>query len=124
MRRSRFFSEKVPSYLCAVKGLHGKPEARISQREAVVKGMNCVLREGRTDNMGLFLIGALAGILTCAVLMLVRCAVWYEHRHPEDDYWHRRTLPYAHEKQNRLLQAARDLVDSSTSGEEMNGKEG
>jgi len=62
MRRSRFFSEKVPSYLCAVKGLHGKPEARISQREAVVKGMNCVLREGRTDNMGLFLIGALAGI--------------------------------------------------------------
>ena len=74
--------------------------------------------------MGLFLIGALAGILTCAVLMLVRCAVWYEHRHPEDDYWHLRTLPYAHEKQNRLLQAARDLVDSSTSGEEMNGKEG
>ena len=73
--------------------------------------------------MGPFLIGFLAGILTCSVLMLVRCAVWYEHRHPEDDYWHRRALPYAHEKQNTRLQAARDLADSSTSGEEMNGKE-
>ena len=73
--------------------------------------------------MVLFLIGVLAGILICAVVMLVRCAMWYEHRHPEDDYWHRRALPYAHEEQNSLLKAAWDLVDNDISGEEIYGKE-
>lgn len=73
--------------------------------------------------MGLLLMGFLAGILACAVIMLVRCAVWYEQRHPEDDYWHRRTMPYTHEKQELLMQAAADIADHDVSGEEMNGKE-
>lgn len=39
--------------------------------------------------MGLFTAGLFTGVLACAVIMLVRCAAWYEARHPEDDYWHR-----------------------------------
>ena len=38
--------------------------------------------------MGHFIVGVLTGILICGVVMLVRCAAWYEHKHPEDDYWH------------------------------------
>ena len=33
MRRSRFFSEKVPSYSCAVKGLAAKKTARSSVKQ-------------------------------------------------------------------------------------------
>ena len=73
--------------------------------------------------MGLFLMGFLAGILACAVIMLVRCAVWYEQRHPEDDYWHRKTMPNTHEKQDLLMQTAADITDHNTPGEEINGKE-
>lgn len=39
--------------------------------------------------MGLFIAGMAAGIMSCVVVMLVRCAAWYEVKHPEDDYWHR-----------------------------------
>ena len=39
--------------------------------------------------MGLFTAGLFTGVLACAVIMLVRCAAWYEAKHPEDDYWHR-----------------------------------
>lgn len=39
--------------------------------------------------MGLFTAGLFTGVLACVVIMLVRCAAWYEARHPEDDYWHR-----------------------------------
>ena len=42
--------------------------------------------------MGLFTAGLFTGVLACAVIMLVRCAAWYEVRHPEDDYWHRNIL--------------------------------
>lgn len=40
--------------------------------------------------MGLFTAGLFTGVLACVVIMLVRCAAWYEARHPEDDYWHRK----------------------------------
>ena len=39
--------------------------------------------------MGLFTAGLVTGVMACAVVMLVRCAAWYELKHPEDDYWHR-----------------------------------
>ena len=32
--------------------------------------------------MGHFIVGVLTGILICGVVMLVRCAAWYEHKHP------------------------------------------
>ena len=38
--------------------------------------------------MGQFLVGISTGIVMCMVAMLVRW-VWYEKKHPEDDYWHR-----------------------------------
>ena len=39
--------------------------------------------------MGQFVFGAFAGIVMCAVVLMVRCVLWYERQHPEDDYWHR-----------------------------------
>jgi hypothetical protein len=41
--------------------------------------------------MGQFVFGAFAGIVMCSVILMVRCVLWYEKRHPEDDYWHRLT---------------------------------
>ena len=46
--------------------------------------------------MGLFVIGVFAGIVMCLVAMLVRCVLWYEKKHPEDDYWRR--IPWDDEK--------------------------
>ena len=74
--------------------------------------------------MGQFVFGVFAGIEMCSVILMVRCVLWYEKRHPEDDYWHRRVLPYAHEKQNALLKAAKDMACSDISEEVFNGKEG
>jgi hypothetical protein len=82
------------------------------------------LEKKEEREMGHFIVGVLSGILICGVVMLVRCAAWYEHKHPEDDYWHRRVLPYAHEKQNALLKAAKDMACSDISEEVFNGKEG
>lgn len=39
--------------------------------------------------MGLFFAGLFIGVLACVVGMMVRCVMWYEAKHPEDDYWHR-----------------------------------
>ncbi len=39
--------------------------------------------------MGQFVIGVFMGIVMCAVVMMVRCVLWYEKKHPEDDYWRR-----------------------------------
>ena len=39
--------------------------------------------------MGQFVAGVFAGIVVCMAAMLVRCVLWYEKKHPEDDYWHR-----------------------------------
>ena len=41
--------------------------------------------------MGLFFFGFLMGILFSVIALLVRCALWFEEAHPEDDYWHRRS---------------------------------
>ena len=82
------------------------------------------LEKKEEREMGHFIVGILTGILICGVVMLVRCVAWYEHKHPEDDYWHRRVLPYAHEKQNALLKAAKDMACSDISEEVFNGKEG
>ena len=43
----------------------------------------------RGIDMGQFVFGAFAGIVMCAVVLMVRCVLWYERQHPEDDYWHR-----------------------------------
>lgn len=42
--------------------------------------------------MGLFAAGIITGILLCAMTELVRCALWFEIMHPEDDYWHRSAM--------------------------------
>ena len=39
--------------------------------------------------MGYYFCGILTGILFCVMVLLVRCAVWFEITHPEEDYWHR-----------------------------------
>ena len=82
------------------------------------------LEKKEEREMGHFIVGVLTGILICGGGWLVRCAAWYEHKHPEDDYWHRRVLPYAHEKQNALLKAAKDMACDDISEEVFNGKEG
>lgn len=86
--------------------------------------LSIAMEKKEEREMGHFIVGVLTGILICGVVMLVRCAAWYEHKHPEDDYWHRRVLPYAHEKQNALLKAAKDMACSDISEEVFNGKEG
>ena len=47
--------------------------------------------------MGQFLVGVVTGIVMCVVVMMVRCVLWYEKKHPEDDYWRRLTV-----KENKL----------------------
>lgn len=39
--------------------------------------------------MGQFVVGTITGIVMCSVVLMVRCVLWYEKKHPEDDYWHR-----------------------------------
>lgn len=36
-----------------------------------------------------FAAGVVTGILVCIVALLVRCCIWFEKQHPEDNYWHR-----------------------------------
>lgn len=48
--------------------------------------------------MGQFVAGVFAGIAVCMVAMLVRCVLWYEKKHPEDDYWRRLAPPGAEDK--------------------------
>ena len=45
--------------------------------------------------MGQFAVGIFTGIVMCMVAMLVRCVLWYEKKHPEDDYWRRLAPPGA-----------------------------
>lgn len=65
-------------YSCAVKHRHYMaPETKANERKG--------------EGMGMFIAGFLTGIMACIVAMLVRCVLWYEQMHPEDDYWHRGT---------------------------------
>ena len=43
--------------------------------------------------MGQFVIGIFTGIVMCMVAMLIRCVLWYEKKHPDDDYWSRLAPP-------------------------------
>ena len=38
--------------------------------------------------MAQFAFGLITGILMCVVALLVRCCIWFEKHHPEDNYWH------------------------------------
>ena len=51
--------------------------------------------------MGHFAAGIFAGIAMCMVVMMVRCVLWYEKKHPEDDYW-RRLSPEEDEKKEGI----------------------
>ena len=80
--------------------------------------------------MGLFTAGLVTGVMACAVVMLVRCAAWYELKHPEDDYWHRsiwrseagaakteqRTVKPDTERQNSVEQVSRNAEVTDEEG--------
>ncbi len=51
--------------------------------------------------MGQFVAGIFTGIVMCMVAMLVRCVLWYEKKHPEDDYWRRLAPPGAPDAQDK-----------------------
>jgi hypothetical protein len=55
----------------------------------------------RGFGMGQFVVGIFTGIVMCMVAMLVRCVLWYEKKHPEDDYWRRLAPPGAHDAQDK-----------------------
>lgn len=63
-----------------------RDRACLPDPEMIITDENMKERAG--DGMGLFIGGILTGILMCVVIMLVRCAAWFERMHPEDDYWH------------------------------------
>ena len=51
------------------------------------------MKRKRGFGMGMFVVGIFTGIVMCMVFMMVRCVLWYEKRHPEDDYWRRLAPP-------------------------------
>ena len=51
--------------------------------------------------MGMFVVGIFTGIVMCMVFMMVRCVLWYEKKHPEDDYWRRLAPPGAPDAQDK-----------------------
>ena len=56
---------------------------------------------------------------------LVRCAVWFEITHPEEDYWHRSAMRRDGPEKVSWLKPAGDLEDvqyQSCSQEEVNGQ--
>lgn len=59
--------------------------------------------------MEMFIAGFFTGIMACILTMLVRCAAWYERKHPEDDYWHRSIW--------RKTEADRELPEKEEDGE-------
>jgi len=61
--------------------------------------------------MGLYIFGIMTGILMCAMALLIRCAVWFELRHPEDDYWHRGIYKKTGTEKESAFQWAEDLDD-------------
>ena len=66
--------------------------------------------------MGLFTAGLVAGVMACSVIMLVRCAAWYELKHPEDDYWHRsiwRSEADAAKTERRTVKSETERQDST-----------
>ena len=75
--------------------------------------------------MGYYFCGILTGVLFCVMVLLVRCAVWFEITHPEEDYWHRSAMRRDGPKKVSWLKPAGDLEDvqhRSCSQEEVNGQ--
>lgn len=76
--------------------------------------------------MGLYIFGVMTGLLMCAMVLLIRCAVWFELRHPEDDYWHRGIYKKTETEKGSPFQWAEDLDDRQmqNSLEVKHGEEG
>ena len=75
--------------------------------------------------MGYYFCGILTGILFCVMVLLVRCAVWFEITHPEEDYWHRSAMRRDGPEKVSWLKPAGDLEDvqyQSCSQEEVDGQ--
>ena len=75
--------------------------------------------------MGCYFCGILTGILFCVMVLLVRCAVWFEITHPEEDYWHRSARRRDGPEKVSWLKPAGALEDvqyQSCSQEEVNGQ--
>jgi len=59
--------------------------------------------------MELFLIGFGAGIMVSIFVTLMQCALWFDERYPEDDYWHRGNRRKSRRDRQKRLKPAGDL---------------
>ena len=59
--------------------------------------------------MELFLIGFGAGIMVSIFVTLMQCALWFDERYPEDDYWHRGNRRKSRRARQKRLKPAGDL---------------
>lgn len=59
--------------------------------------------------MELFLIGFGAGIMVSIFVTLMQCALWFDERYPEDDYWHRGNRGKSRRDRQKRLKPAGDL---------------
>ena len=62
--------------------------------------------------MELFLIGFGAGIMVSIFVALMQCALWFDERYPEDDYWHRGNRRKSQHDRQKRLKPAGDLQSS------------
>ena len=62
--------------------------------------------------MELFLIGFGAGIMVSIFVTLMQCALWFDERYPEDDYWHRGNRRKSQHDRQKRLKPAGDLQGS------------
>lgn len=76
--------------------------------------------------MVLFTAGLITGLMACVMIMLIRCAAWYEAKHPEEDYWHRKiwrkeqTGQKSGHKDEPGLTAVQGFLDLEAKDEERN----
>ena len=59
--------------------------------------------------MELFLIGFGAGIMVSIFVTLMQCALWFDERYPEDDYWHRGNRRKSRRDRQKRLKPAGDF---------------
>ena len=70
-------------------------------------------KTGREETgMELFLIGFGAGIMVSIFVTLMQCALWFDERYPEDDYWHRGNRRKSRRDRQKKLKPAGDLQSS------------
>ena len=93
MRQNLAVTGRALSHSCAVKR---RAEGRYVLQTCKVScpRNDFQITEKRKEGgaMGLFAAGTITGVLLCAMAELVRCVLWFEIMHPEDDYWHRSAL--------------------------------